>query len=389
MKIKREVLVSNLVKVSSVANYKDARGIIKLNLIETKEEGKVQLNFFGSDGINTVLTNIQLEANDVNFGEYYINSKKIIGFLKNLSYLKDDDVELSLADSLKVNTGKGEFDFPLVTPKAYPQMPNTDIGSIEGNKYSISIDSISFVNVLNSVGKTAIKNSTRPILEYVNAEVTADNIDFISTDSVRASRMTIPCEAMDIMTKEKVQEQFEVNINANILSKLVTPVPNTKITMIVTDEMMYVVDSTCAITMKPMNEKYIPEFRTKILPYVDFSSTEVPYSTVFEISGEELRNSIRLLKSVIYDENEKLIKFDLSPDKKALMTENSKDTGSIELQGELSGEGIAIVFDPSKLDVLNSNIEKLRMCFRGKNQPVYFYDANDANAAFLVVPVIS
>ena len=62
--------IEKMTKVASVANYKDAKGIIRIDLTESEIENSMVL--FGSDGINSAMTHLTY-SEKVGGGTFYLD----------------------------------------------------------------------------------------------------------------------------------------------------------------------------------------------------------------------------------------------------------------------------------------------------------------------------
>lgn len=386
MKIKRELIIEKMSKVASVANYKEAKGIIKIELRENENEG--QMILFGSDGINSALTTLDYSG-IVGEGVFYIDSKKVINYLKNLGAFEVEEIDIAFGESeIMITTGNAKFNFPTEVVKDYPERVEVDLDKIEGNKYTISCDSQVFQRKMMNVAKT-IGGGEKPILMYCNVIARKGMLDLVTSDGYRASLATMSAEIINLQTNEVISEDLEFNINPLILSRLLTPVTGIDVNMFVTDELIYVVDSESAITLKTIKESF-PTVR-KVMPDVDFESGKIPFKTLYEIDGKEINNALSLLKAVMANEKNKRICFNLMSEKSIIESTQSKDEGKIEITGTLTGESIQIYFDILKLDVLNNGIEKIRIGFVDAKHPIYIYDASESNNftnSFMLMPTL-
>ena len=390
MKINREKLIAQMSKVASVANYKDAKGIIKFNLSQN-EENKYSLRLFASDGVNSVITNMpNIECTDVNVGEYLIDANKVNNYLKNLGAYEVEEIEIQLSsEKMSIITGKAKFEFPVEPIGNYPSMPDIDISKLEGKKFIINCDSAQFLKKIQNVTKTIYTNGDRPIMQYANVLATQDSLTFTSTDGVRLSKLSMQAEVLEFDTQEPIQEPIQINLNSAILSRLITPADGVDVSIIASDDLIYVLDAESAITIKTIKGEY-PDL-SKLFPVVDFASGQVPFKCIWEVTGKDLNNALSLIKAVVANEKEKRIKMILTPEECKIKSDKSRDEGSILVEGVLIGESIDINFDIMKLDVLSNGIEKLRICFNDAKKPVLIYDGSeDSNftTTFLVMPAI-
>lgn len=386
MKIRRELLIEKMSKVATVANYKEAKGIIRIELSEDETENT--MNLFGSDGVNSAMTTIPY-AEKVGGGTFYLDSKKVINYLKNLGAFEVEDIDIDFGEKeITITTGSAKFNFPIEVVKDYPQRSEVDFEKIEGNKYSVTCNSQVFHRKMANMAKT-IGICDKPILAYCNVIATDSKLDFVTTDGIRVSLAKMAAETIDMNSGEFISEEIEFNINPLILSRLLTPVSGVDVTLFVTNDLIYVVDSESAIMLKTIKETF-PKVR-QMMPEVDFESGKIPFKTLFEIEGKEINNALSLLRAVLANEKNKRISFELTSESLSVESTLSKDQGKIQLEGNLTGDSIKINFDISKLDVMNNGIEKLRIGFIDAKHPIYIYDALESNNftnSFMLMPTL-
>lgn len=388
MKIKGDVLIQHLSKAASVANYKDAKGIVKVKIKHQEGGEKSKINFFGADGIHTVLTNLEVEKTGLNEGEFFIDARRVINFLKNLGNFTSEDISIKLGECLSIETGKVKFDFPLEPVNGYPEIPEMDLKEATGDRYLINVNAMEFKRKLGNLSRVTGIDSTKPYLQMSDITVTDTSLDMISFDGYRLGRTSLNCSAINLIDNQPLTEQIKINLNPTVVSRLISAVEGATIAIIIMPEMIYIVDADGAITMRRSNLEF-PDTR-KLMPEVDFASGTVPYKTIWEVDGKAINNSIALIKSVIANEKERLILFELDSESSKLMSEKSKDAGAIQLEGTVTGDSIKIKFNAALLDVLQNGMEKLRICFLSPEQPVYIYDASEDSkftSRFMILPV--
>lgn len=392
MRVKREILIDKMSKVSSLANYKDAKGIIRFDLLEENDETNIGFNLriFASDGINAVMTTMKVEGTEDRVGTYYIDSRKVTNYLKNLGAFEVDEIDIMLSDEkISILTGKTKFDFPIEVVEDYPVMPAMDLDSIEGEKYVVTCDSMTLHRKMMNTAKTIYPSYDKPILQYTNIICTQDGLDLVSSDGFRITRMLMDAEVINLKTKQPIPGEIVTNINSMVLARLLTPISGVEVSIFITDDLIYVVDSESAISLKTIKAEF-PKVRD-IIPKADFESNQVPFKTIWTIEGKEINNSLSLLKAVVINEKNKRVKFNINSEGSFIESDQSKDKGKITIGGEVIGEGIDVNFDINKLDVLNNGIEKLRICFTEANKPVIIYDYSETKEftnSFLIMPIL-
>jgi len=396
MKINRELLMAKLGKAASIANYKEAKGIIKLT-VECKENDVHQVSFYGADGRNTVITQLEVEATNVNVGEYFIDANKSLGYLKNLGLFGANEVELEFGDKLIIKTDNTNFDFPYETPSGYPTMPEMKINESD-EVFRIEVDSTLLVSRLLTLSKTVCTDGSRPLLSYANLFIKDNTMRMRSTDGIRLFQTELNCNAIYFISEKPLDKELEFNVNPLILSRLIYEEEGVNVDMVITKDFIYVMDRSAMITMKIIDEKY-PDLSDFIVE-VDFEK-KVPFKSVFTVDSGEMSKALKLMKAGIVNEKEKLIQFNLSCAANSVSTSKSngvvekgekstKDSGEVSLSGTFTGSDITIKFDNTKLDVLANCPTRIRMCFQSPELPVLVYDAEeerDHKFILVLIPV--
>ena len=360
MLINREEFLGKLSSVSKVANFKDAKGVVKFKVVNEV------MHLMGADGSNTVNTTIKVEnVSDVESGTvYYVNSGDIINYVKNLGAFETEVIELKVVNDLllEIVTGNAKYGVNMLAIENYPLSPSFNLKEM-GTSYMISVDG-AFTNAVKNVSRTIFGNESRPVFNFAHCSISAGNkMQLFSTDGVRCTKQVIECKVTNKETGE-VSSEFEADFLIDPV--LVRPlISNGNIEIFLSEEHIYIIDKTTIITLKKSNLQYPVDIMNVVFPEVDFSEKKFPYQTLVDLSGEELNNALNLARAISFEKKEKVCKISLSAEGALLLIKNKSAESVINIKANVVGQHIDICLDLNKLDVLQNGIENMRIGFTG------------------------
>ena len=211
IKIKKEILLDNLNKVSkaiSTKNLVPALAGIKFDL--TKEG----LTLTASDNDITIKTFIPKEDDDMIIseeGSIIIQGRYILDIVRKLP---DKMINLEVFDELKViiSTSNSEYNLNGINKNEYPNI------NLELNKNPILINSLVFKDLVNQTAFAASNDEARLALTGLNFKIVGDILECNCTDSYRLAKKVLTL-------KNPVETDYNILIpSKNIVefSKLLT-----------------------------------------------------------------------------------------------------------------------------------------------------------------------
>ena len=206
LKIKKELLLENLNKVSkalSTKNLVPALAGIKFDL------GKNGLTLTASDNDITIETFID-KNDDMNIdeiGSIIIQGKYILDIVRKI---QDDIINLEVFDESKIiiSTKNSEYNLNGINKRDYPNI------NLEQNKNFIKLDSKEFKKMVNQVAFATSIDESRPQLTGINFKIIKDEFECNATDSYRLARKTLKL-------KEEINEVFNIIVPSKNLQELV------------------------------------------------------------------------------------------------------------------------------------------------------------------------
>ena len=205
IKIKKEVLLENLNKVSKAISTK--------NLIPILSGIKFDLTYKGllltaSDNDITIQTFIPAENNKDMIiekeGSIIIQGKYILDIVRKLP---DEYINIEVIDELKIliYTENSEFNLNGIDKKEYPNI------SLEDNKTHVNISPKEFKKLVNQTAFATSNDESRPILTGINIKITGNIFECSATDSYRLAKK-------QIILNDVIEENYNIIIpSKNIL----------------------------------------------------------------------------------------------------------------------------------------------------------------------------
>ena len=199
IKIKKEILLENLNKVSKAISTKNLIPILSGIKFELDSKG---LTLTASDNDITIQTFIPVTENKdmviEKEGSIIIQGKYILDIVRKLP---DEYINIEVIDELKIliYTDNSEFNLNGISKKEYPNI------SLEDNKTHVRIDTKTFKTLINQTAFATSNDESRPILTGINIKITGNIFECSATDSYRLAKK-------QIMLDEVVDENYNIII---------------------------------------------------------------------------------------------------------------------------------------------------------------------------------
>ena len=205
IKIKKELLLENLNKVSKAISTKNLIPILSGIKFELDNKG---LTLTASDNDITIQTFIPVTNNEDMLiekeGSRIIQGKYILDIVRKLP---DEYINIEVIDELKIliYTDNSEFNLNGINKKEYPNI------LLEDNKTYVKIGTKTFKSLINQTAFATSNDESRPILTGINIKITGNVFECSATDSYRLAKK-------QIMLNDIVDENYNIIIpSKNIL----------------------------------------------------------------------------------------------------------------------------------------------------------------------------
>lgn len=184
LKIKKEILLENLNKVSKAISTKNLIPILSGIKFELEDKG---LTLTASDNDITIQTFIPLKNDEMiieQTGSIIVQGKYILDIVRKLP---DEFINIEVIDDLKIliYTDNSEFNLNGINKSEYPNIV------LEKNKKYISLDNKVFKQIINQTAFATSNDESRPVLTGINFKINGNIVECNSTDSYRLSRKVV------------------------------------------------------------------------------------------------------------------------------------------------------------------------------------------------------
>ncbi len=181
IKIKKELLLENLNKVSKAISTKNLIPILSGIKFDLTKEGLI---LTASDNDITIQTFIPADNKDMEIekeGSIIIQGKYVLDIVRKLP---DEFINIEVIDELKIliYAENSEFNLNGINQKEYPNV------ALENSKNFVKINTKLFKTIINQTAFATSTDESRPILTGINIKITGDILECSATDSYRLAK---------------------------------------------------------------------------------------------------------------------------------------------------------------------------------------------------------
>lgn len=370
IKIKKEVLLENLNKVSKAISTK--------NLIPILSGIKFDLTYKGllltaSDNDITIQTFIPAENNKDMIiekeGSIIIQGKYILDIVRKLP---DEYINIEVIDELKIliYTENSEFNLNGIDKKEYPNI------SLEDNKTHVNISPKEFKKLVNQTAFATSNDESRPILTGINIKITGNIFECSATDSYRLAKK-------QIVLNDVIEENYNIIIpSKNIL------------------EFIKIIDDNGDnLEIHIFNNKILFKnnnllFQSRLISgnYPNINNL-IPTDSFLKISAnlDDIYNVIDRASILTSDKEKNIVTLETNGNM-LIVKSSSAEVGRVEEKMNIiknNDENIKISFSAKyMLEALKSFSGKnIEMSFVGEVKPIIVKDDEEENLIQLVLPI--
>ncbi len=368
LKIKKEILLESLNKVSKAISTKNLIPILSGIKFELSLEG---LTLTASDNDITIQTFIPKDENmDIEKeGSIIIQGKYILDIVRKLP---DEYINIEVIDELKIiiYTNNSEFNLNGINKNEYPNI------SLEESKKVVKINNKVFRNIINQTSFATSTDESRPILTGMNFKIVGDLLECNATDSYRLAKKNI-----------HLTNPSEENYNFVVPSK----------NLIEYNKILD--DGDDDIEMHIFNNKILLKYNNLLfqsrLINGNYPNTDNlwPTDPILTISAnlEELYNVIDRASILTSDKEKNIVTFEITKDN-LLVKSSSVEIGRVEEKMQIEKENdeeIKISFSAKyMMDALKSfEGTTAKLMFFGEIKPIIICAKDDDSLNQLVLPI--
>lgn len=371
LKIKRELLLENLNKVSKAISTKNLIPTLAGIKFDLKKEG---LTLTASNNDITIQKFIKIEENNMSIekeGIIIIQGKEILDIVR---IIKEEEINIEVIDELKVliytDDEKIKYDLNVINKNEYPNV------NLEKSDNYVVISSEQLLNIVKETAFATSTDESRPVLTGINFKINGDLLECSATDSYRLAKK-------EIRLTKPVEEIYNI----------IMPGKN------IIEFSRIIDDREGEIRLHIFNNKILLEegdllFQSRLISgnYPNTSKL-IPEDSILKITANlsQLYNVIEQASILTSDKEKNIVS--LSTSGNLLIVKSvSNEKGKAEMKMNIvknNNEDITIAFSAKyMMEALNAlNNENIEMSFIGEVKPITIKNLEDDGLIQLVVPI--
>lgn len=369
IKIKKELLLENLNKVSKAISTKNLIPILSGIKFDLTKEG---LTLTASDNDITIQTFIHADNKDMEIekeGSIIIQGKYVLDIVRKLP---DEFINIEVIDELKIliYAENSEFNLNGINQKEYPNV------ALENSKNFVKINTKLFKTIINQTAFATSTDESRPILTGINIKITGDILECSATDSYRLAKKQaklneIAGETYNIIVPGKNIVEFMKILNEG----------NEELEIHIFSNKVLFKQNNLLFQSRLVSGNY-PNVNN-LIPSDSFLKITANLSNLYDVIDRA---------SILTSDKEKNI-VTLETNKNLLIVRSSSaEIGRVEEKMNITKdneEEIKISFSAKyMMDALRSfEGDTVELAFEGEVKPIIIKDVEDPNLTQLVLPI--
>lgn len=371
LKIKRELLLENLNKVSKAISTKNLIPILAGIKFDLSKEG---LTLTASNNDITIQSFIPLEKEEMNIekeGIIIIQGKEILDIVR---IIPAENINIEVIDDLKVliytDDNKIKYDLNVINKNEYPNI------ILEESTTPVEISSQLLNDIVRQTAFATSNDESRPVLTGINFKINGNIMECNATDSYRLARkeimLTKPVEENYniVIPGKNIIEFSKISSNENEIVEL--HIFNNKI-LFKKENLLF--QSRLISGNYPNTANLLPEdYMLKITTNLSELYNVIEQASILTTDKE--KNTV----SLITIDNLLTVKSVSNEKGKAEMHMNIEKDTNEEIQISFSAKYM--------MDALNAlNSEKVELSFVGEVKPIIVKNPEDSTLIQLVLPI--
>ncbi len=309
-----------------------------------------------------------IDSSTVDPGETVVSSKHFIDLIRKLPGESVTITKNKENKTLKIESGKAEFQLLLMNEDDYPKFPE-----FNGEKTIILEDE----KIKNLIRKTIFACSTdgsRPLFTGILLELKDEKITFVGTNTHRLAVKSTPYEDKDVLNiiiPSKVLGEISRNLTGDLPQDV-------KISLL-KNQIKIVIDNI-VIVSRIIDGKF-PDYRRVIPPN---------FSVKAKFNVKELAGAVERVSLFSIDGEYSIVKVSVDGDE-IILTSSSPEVGNGKEVISCTSEGgnLNVAFNSSYiLDILkNLDSEEATLCMNTSLSPVCIRSEEEKDYKYIVTPV--
>ena len=371
LKIKRELLLENLNKVSKAISTKNLIPSLSGIKFDLTKEG---LTLTASNNDLTIQKFIEIKDENMNVQEegiIIIQGKEILDIVR---VIPEEEINIEVIDELKVliytDDEKIKYDLNVINKSEHPNV------NLEKSDNYITISSEELLNIVKETAFATSTDESRPVLTGINFKINGDLLECSATDSYRLAKK-------EIRLNKPVEEIYNIIIpGKNIIefSKIIDDKEG-EIKLHVFNNKILFEENNLLFQSRLINGNY-PN-TSKLIPEDSVLKIKAKLSQLYNVIGQA---------SILTTDKEKNI-VSLSTNGDLLIVKSvSNEKGKAEMKMNIeknNNEDITIAFSAKyMMEALNAlNTDIVEMSFIGEVKPITIKNTTEDGLIQLVVPI--
>lgn len=366
IKIKKELLLENLNKVSKALSTKNLVPALAGIKFELKKDG---LTLTASDNDITIECFIP-KTKDMDIqeeGSIIIQGKYILDIVRKIP---DETINIEVFDETKIiiSTPNSEYNLNGIDKRDYPNI------KLEENKNPIVIDGKEFKKMINQTAFATSSDEARPQLTGINLKIVGNELECNATDSYRLARKVI-------YLKEESSESINVIIPSKNLIEFVK---------IISDDVIEIHIFNNKVLFKATNLLFQSRIINGSYPNTSNLLPKESYLDI-KVNINDLYNVIDRVSILTSDKEKNVVTLETNKNQ-LTMRSSSVEIGRVEETMPITKEKdveIKISFSAKfMMDALRAfEGEYATISFVGEVNPIIIKDDKDENHLQLVLPI--
>ena len=371
LKIKKELLLENLNKVSKAISTKNLIPTLAGIKFDLTKEG---LTLTASNNDITIKKYIEIEKENMNVekeGIVILPGKDILDIVR---VIPEEEINIEVFDDAKVliytDDEKIKYDLNVINKNDYPNV------NLEKSENFVTIKSNDLLNIVKETAFAASNDESRPVLTGISFKVNGDLLECIATDSYRLAKK-------DLRLNKPVEESYNIIIPSRNIIEFSRIIDN----------------SDLDVKLHIFNNKILFEYENLLFQSRLISGNYPPtaksipeeFSLKIKANLSQLYNVIEQASILTTDKEKNIVSLS-TKDNLLTVKSVSNEKGKAEMKMNITkdnNEEITIAFSAKyMMEALNSlNTEEIEMSFVGEVKPIVIKNTKDDGLLQLVVPI--
>ncbi len=301
-------------------------------------------------------------------GEILVSAKHFSELIRKLPGESISITKNTANNTIKVESGKSEFQLLLMNEDDYPKFPE-----FNGDK-TITIEDEKIKELIKKTIFACSTDEARPLFTGILVEIQDGKITFVGTNTHRLAIKSLPQEAgeaMSMIIPSKVLGEISRNLNSEVPQQV-------KISLLY-NQIMVVIDNVVIVSR--LIEGKFPDYRRVIPP-------QFAIKTIFNI--KEMAGAVERVALFATEGEYSIIKFSVDNDEMTITSSSPEvGTGREVISCQTEGDKLNVAFNSKYILDILKNLESEEASFEMNTglAPVCVKSTEEEDYTYIVTPV--